>query len=229
MNRATMASSAGEPGAGGGSGTPRRRLAALHARTGSLERAVDRLDGRVEHARHLTGVEPENVAQDEHRELAGRQHLQGGHEGEGDGFRLLVAGLGAGRQGGPCHLGEQGIGVRLEPDGLAEPGRLRRLDPRNVPLPGRAAGSRCAVRSGTGWWRSCTARCAARSAPRTRRGPARRRAACPARRPRRPAACRASGSSAPAAPCGAARSAHGTRRRHRNAPVRSSRQPPASP
>ena len=91
---------------------------------------------------HLAGVEPEDVAQDEHGELARRQDLQGGHEGEGDGFGLLVAGLGAGRQGG--RTGQERVGVRLEPDGLAEPGRLGWLDPGNVP---RLAGRRLAVRS----------------------------------------------------------------------------------
>src|SRR5260370_26662792 len=54
-NFATIASSAGEPRAGGG-----RRLAAvgrrqsvLQAGAGPLEGAVDRLDGRVQHAGHL--------------------------------------------------------------------------------------------------------------------------------------------------------------------------------
>jgi hypothetical protein len=43
---------------------------------------VDRLDGRVEHAGHLGGAEPEDVAQDEHGDLPGRQELQGGHESQ---------------------------------------------------------------------------------------------------------------------------------------------------
>jgi len=42
-------------------------------------------------------VESEDVAQDEHGDLARRQRLQGGHEGQGDGFGLLVAGLWPGR------------------------------------------------------------------------------------------------------------------------------------
>jgi len=39
-------------------------------------------------------VESEHIAQDEHGNLAGRQDLKGGHEGQGDGFGLLVPGLG---------------------------------------------------------------------------------------------------------------------------------------
>jgi hypothetical protein len=42
-------------------------------------------------------VEPEDIAQDEDGELARRQGLQRGHESQGDGFGLLVAGLWAGR------------------------------------------------------------------------------------------------------------------------------------
>ena len=48
-----------------------RRPAALQAGARPLERAGDRLDGRVEHVGHLAGVEAEHVAQDQHGELAG--------------------------------------------------------------------------------------------------------------------------------------------------------------
>ena len=95
-----------------------------------------------EHARHLAGVESEHVAQDEHRELARRQDLQGGHERQRDGFGLLVAGLRAGRHAG--RVLQQGVGKRLEPDDLAEPGRLGRFDPGDVPLLGGPPAGRAA-------------------------------------------------------------------------------------
>jgi hypothetical protein len=65
----------------------------LQAGAPSFEGAVDRFDGRVQHAGHLVRVESEDVAQDEDGELARRQDLKGGHEGQGDGLGLLVAGL----------------------------------------------------------------------------------------------------------------------------------------
>jgi hypothetical protein len=89
------------------------RQAAPQAGAGPFEGAVDRLDGRVEHAGHLGGVESEDVAQDEHGELARRQDLKGGHEGQGDCFGLLIPGLGAER-----HVDrtlEEGVGIWLEP------------------------------------------------------------------------------------------------------------------
>jgi hypothetical protein len=63
------------PAAGG------RQALALEAGAGPLERAVHRLDRGIQHAGHLAGVVAEDIAQDEHRDLAGRQDLQGGHEG----------------------------------------------------------------------------------------------------------------------------------------------------
>jgi hypothetical protein len=53
-------------------------------------------------------MESEDVAQDEHGELARRQELKCGHEGQRDGFGLLVAGRRAER-----HVDrtlEQGVG-----------------------------------------------------------------------------------------------------------------------
>ena len=117
-----------------------RRQAALQAGAGPFEGAVDRFDGRVEHVGHLAGVVPEHVAQDQHGELARGQDLQRGDEGQRDGFGLFVAGLGAER-----HVDralEEGVGKRLEPHDLAEPGRLGRLDPGDVPLLGRAPAGR---------------------------------------------------------------------------------------
>ena len=116
------------------------RQAALQAGAGPFEGAVDRLDGRVQHVGHLAGVEPEDVAQDEHGELAGRQYLQCAHEGQGDGFGLLVAGLGAER-----HVDrplEEGVGKWLEPYQFTEPGRFGRFNLGHVPLPGRASARR---------------------------------------------------------------------------------------
>ena len=225
-NFATSASSAGEPEAGGGSPAAGRRLPALQAGAGPFERAVDRFDGRVQHAGHLAGVESEDVAQDEDGELAGRQDLEGGDEGQGDGFGLLVAGLRAER-----HVDrtlEEGVRKRLQPDHLAEPGRLGRFHPGHVPLLGRAPAGRAArVEAPVG---------GDPVQPGAQRGaflvePAE---ALPGgqqrvleRRPRHPGRIRASGSSAPAAPGGAARSAPGTRRRPRPAPWRSGRLPPS--
>jgi hypothetical protein len=82
-------------------------------------------------------VESEDVAQDEDGELARRQDLKGGHEGQRDGFGLLVAGLRAER-----HVDrtlEEGVWKWLEPYDFAEPGRLRRFNLGHVPLLGRAS------------------------------------------------------------------------------------------
>ena len=59
-----------------------------------LQRAVDGRDGRVEQVGHLGGTESEDIAQDEDGQLAGRQHLQGGHERQRDRLGLLDARLG---------------------------------------------------------------------------------------------------------------------------------------
>jgi hypothetical protein len=82
-------------------------------------------------------VESEYVAQDEHGELARRQDLKSGHEGQGDGFGLFVASLRAKR-----HVDrtlEEGVRIWLEPYDLAEPGRVGRFNLRHVPLHGRAS------------------------------------------------------------------------------------------
>jgi len=120
-----------------------RLLPALQASAGSLEGAVDRLDAHPQHAGHLAGVESEDVAQDEHGELARRQQLQGGHEGQRDGFGLLVAGLRPERPAGGAL--SQGVRKRLQPDGLVARRRHERFELRHVPLPGRAP-ARCAAR-----------------------------------------------------------------------------------
>src|SRR3984885_15285461 len=101
-NKATIASSAGALAAGGRRLVAGGRLLpALQAGAGSFEGAVDRLDGHLQHPGHLAGAESEDVAQDEDGELARRKHLQGGHEGQRDGFALLVAGLRPERLDGP--------------------------------------------------------------------------------------------------------------------------------
>jgi hypothetical protein len=114
-----------------------RRQAALQAGAGPFEGAVDRFDGRVEHVGHLVGVVTEYLAQDEHGALASGQELQCGHEGQGDGFGLFVAGLRAER-----HVDrplEEGVGIWLEPDDFAEPTRLGRFNLGVVPRLGRAS------------------------------------------------------------------------------------------
>ena len=95
--------------------------AALQASAGSFEGAVDRLDGHLQHLGHLAGVEPEDVAQDEDGDLARRKQLQGGHEGQRDGFALLVAGLWPERL--VDGVLEERVRKRLQPDGLVARGR----------------------------------------------------------------------------------------------------------
>jgi len=109
-----------------------RRLLVLQAGAGPFEGAGDRFDGRVQHVGHLARVKTQDVAQDEDRDLAGRQHLQRGHERQRDRFGLLIDGLRAAR-----HIDrtvEEGVGEWLEPDDLAEPGRLGRFNIGHVPL-----------------------------------------------------------------------------------------------
>src|SRR5438132_208003 len=88
--------------------TAQIRPAALEAGAGSFEGTVGRFEGHLQHAGHLAGVEPKDVAQDEDGDLAWRQQLQGGHEGQRDGFGLLVAGLRPGRHGDGTL--EEGVG-----------------------------------------------------------------------------------------------------------------------
>jgi hypothetical protein len=127
-NFVTIAPSVGEPGGWWFA------VSGLEAGACALERAGDRFEGGVEHLGYFACGESEDVAQDEDGELAGRQGLEGGDEGQGDGFGLLVAGFGAERHvDSPLH---EGVGKWFEPYGLAEPGRLGRLDPGDVPLLG---------------------------------------------------------------------------------------------
>jgi hypothetical protein len=67
-------------------------------------------------------VVAEHVAQDQDRALAGRQQLKRGYERQRDRFAGLVAGLRAGRA--VRQLVQEGVRVGLEPDDLAEAGRL---------------------------------------------------------------------------------------------------------
>ena len=79
-------------------------------------------------------MESDHVAQDEDGELARRQDLKGCHEGQRDGFGLLVACLRSER-----HIGrtiEQGVRKWLQPHDLAEAGRLGRFNVGHVPLSG---------------------------------------------------------------------------------------------
>ena len=146
-------------------------------------------------------------------------------------FGLLVAGLRAGRHADRAL--QEGVGIRLQPDDLAEPGRLGRFDPGHVPLLGRAPAGRAArVEAPVG---------GDPVQPGAQRGASLEPAeALPGGQQRVLEGVlgvlrtsRASGSSAPAAPAGTARSARGTRRRPRPAPARSGRRhrspPPASP
>jgi hypothetical protein len=51
----------------------------------------------VEHVGHFVRTKAKDVAQDQYGDLAGRQHLQRGHEGQGYRFVLFVASLRAWR------------------------------------------------------------------------------------------------------------------------------------
>jgi hypothetical protein len=110
---------------------------------------------------------------------------------------------------------------------LRRAGSARAVQPWACPTPWPGVGSPTDARRGTCWWRSGRAMSGSRRVPRTLRDPARRPAACPGGRPRRPGRIRASGSSAPVALGGAARSALGTPRRPQPAPLRSGRLSPA--
>jgi hypothetical protein len=72
--------------------------------------------------------------------VARRQDLKRGHEGQRDGFGLLVAGLWAERH--VDRTFEEDVGIWLEPDDFAESGRFGRFNPGDVPLLGRASAGR---------------------------------------------------------------------------------------
>ena len=84
---------------------------------------------------------PEDVTQHEDGDLPRRQHLQGGHESQSHRLGLLVAGLRPEGYVEPAR--DQGVGERLEPGHLAEPGRLaaarRRARPTRAPGAGRGS------------------------------------------------------------------------------------------
>jgi hypothetical protein len=82
-------------------------------------------------------VESDDVAQDEDGELTRWEDLKGGHEGQRDGFGLLVAGLRT-KWHVDCTL-EQGVWKWLQPYDFAEPGWLGRFNLGHVPLLGRAS------------------------------------------------------------------------------------------
>src|SRR5262249_11622646 len=96
-----------ESGAGGGSGS-RCAPEAPERAAGAFERAVDRVDGRVQHAGDFVGLIAEHLAQDQHGALASGQQLQRGHKGERYGFGLLVTRFRARRDV------EERVGIRLE-------------------------------------------------------------------------------------------------------------------
>jgi hypothetical protein len=108
-------------------------------------------------------VESEDVAQDEHGELARRQDLKSGHESQGDRLGLFVASLRPERH--VHHTLEDGVWEWLEPYDFAEPGRLGRFILGDVPLLGRASAGRRALRHRL--VRSGRATCGSKPAPRT--------------------------------------------------------------
>jgi hypothetical protein len=72
------------------------------------------------------GGEVEDVVQDQVDALSGWQQLQRRDEDERDGLACLVAGFGTG--GAVRQVGEEHVGIGLERDDLAQPGRFGRLD-----------------------------------------------------------------------------------------------------
>ena len=105
----------------------RPRKTALHGGAGPLERAGDRLLTDIEDLGCLTGVEAEDVAQDERGALTGRQQLQGGDEGQRNRLPGLVPGLRAGLAVG--YAVQEDIGTGLEPDHFAQAGGLGEVEP----------------------------------------------------------------------------------------------------
>ena len=117
-------------------GRRRRRCRPARARLSALV-----TDSTVESSMSATSlrVEAEDVAQDEHGELARRQQLQRGHERQRDRLGLLVAGLGAERHAD--RVVEEGVGIGLEPRRPRRAGSARavRLRGRPTPWPGVGA------------------------------------------------------------------------------------------
>ena len=113
------------------------RQTAPQAGARPFQGTVDRFDRRVEHVGDFVGVVSEYLAQDQHCALASGQDLQRGHEGERNGFGLLVACLRAERD--LDHALEERVGIWLEPHDFAEPRRLGRFNLGHVPLLGRTS------------------------------------------------------------------------------------------
>jgi hypothetical protein len=59
-------------------------LAGGERRSGSLERAVDRRNRRIEQLGDLGRPPAQDLSQDQHGSLSGREVLQGGDEGKAD-------------------------------------------------------------------------------------------------------------------------------------------------
>ena len=100
-----------------------RRQKPAHRRASSLQGALDRDDGHLQHLRGLLRGQAERVTQDQDRPLAGRQVLDGRQVGQLDRLPRQddSVGLGVRRR----HRIEQVIGVRLEPGNFRRRGWLR--------------------------------------------------------------------------------------------------------
>ena len=89
---------AGQRGLVGRSGRERAGIAAAHSLldrgAGAVERAVGGRHALIEGGGRLVGRQPDHVAEQQGRALAGRQDLQGRDEGEAT-LRLGVARLGS--------------------------------------------------------------------------------------------------------------------------------------
>jgi hypothetical protein len=69
--------------------------------------------------------------------LAGREKLKHGDKGERGGFAGFALCLRS--DGGICGVGEEKVGIRVEPDDLAQPGRLWEFNVEHGELSGRAS------------------------------------------------------------------------------------------
>jgi hypothetical protein len=111
-------------------------LACLQPGARSLQGAVDRLNRGLEQLRHLRCLPAEDLAEEQHRALAGREALQRGDERQADrltGFDLL-------RRVGCCG-DDVAVGDGLDPGDLRQRGRkrcVRRLGRTEVHGPGPA-------------------------------------------------------------------------------------------
>ena len=109
----------------------RHGLLGRHRGVGSLKRAVDAGDGRVEQFGDFAGLPFEDVAQDQDGTLLGRQVLEGGDKGETDRFTFgrsigRIARMG-GHDVARCRLDEGTLGQRRSDEPVSGTRHTRHL------------------------------------------------------------------------------------------------------